>query len=69
MGGNRAQIEPSEVEEDGDAVVGEVAIASGVGLDGLDQGVESLGRGVGDAVREVGVDVFDVPFDRVGRGL
>ena len=37
MGGNGTQLESSEVEEDGDAVVGEVAIASGVGLDGLDQ--------------------------------
>ena len=69
MGENGAQLESSEVEEDGDAVVGEVTIASGVGLDGLEQRVEPLGGGVGDAVCAVGVDVLDVPLDRVGCRL
>jgi hypothetical protein len=42
-------IEFSAEKEDSGAVVFEAAETAGVGLDGLDLGVEALGEGVGDA--------------------
>jgi hypothetical protein len=48
------QVESAAEKEDAGAVVFEAAEATGVGLDGLDLGVEALGQRVGDAMPEVG---------------
>jgi hypothetical protein len=42
------------MEIDGDLEVVGIAIAAGAFLDGGDLGIETLGNGVGDAMREVG---------------
>ncbi len=47
---SRSQVGFAAEEEDSGAVVFEAAEAAGVGFDGLDLGVESLGERVGDAV-------------------
>lgn len=46
--GRGEKIESAAVEEDSGAVVEGVTEATGIGLEGLDFGVEALGRGVGD---------------------
>ena len=50
--------ELSAEEEDACAIILEGAEAAGIGLDGLDFTVESLGQGVGDPVAQVGEDVL-----------
>lgn len=42
VGSDRFEVEFAEVEEDGHAIVGEVAEASGSGFDGLDKRVKPL---------------------------
>ena len=60
----RGHVEFSAEEEDSGAVVFEAAEAAGVGLEGLDLGVEAFGEGVGDAVLEVGEQTAEMGFER-----
>ena len=46
--GRGKEIEYAAIEEDSGAVVESVTEAAGIGLEGLDFGVEALGHGVGD---------------------
>ena len=46
--GRGEEIESTAVEEDSGSVVKGVAEATGIGLEGLDFGVEALGHCVGD---------------------
>ena len=53
------------MKEDGRAVVGEVAEASGGGFERLNQRVEPFGRGIGDAMFEVGEDAVEGALRRL----
>jgi hypothetical protein len=56
---------PAE-EEDSGAVVFEATKATGVGLDGLDLGVEAFGKGVGDTILEVSEKAAEVVLQALG---
>jgi glycosyltransferase involved in cell wall biosynthesis len=63
--GRGEKIESAAVEEDSGAVVEGVTEATGIGLEGLDFGVEALGHGVGDGEkREV-----EQPLRMLGQHL
>jgi len=64
----RQEFEFSAVEEDSGAEVGEASEAAGLGFEGLDAAVEAFAHGIGDAVSEVGEDVFQMPFQHLGDG-
>jgi len=55
-------------KEDAGAVVFEAAEAAGIGLDGLDLGVEALGEGIGDRVLEVRQKIHQMAFEGAGHG-
>ena len=61
----RHEIKFSAVEQDADAVVGEVAESTGAGFGGLDAAVEAFGGRVADPVTEpcqdAGKSVFQHP--------
>ncbi len=57
------------VTKDRDAEVGEVAVAAGNVLEGLDRGVEALGGSVGDRMPEPSEDALEVREDHFGDPL
>jgi hypothetical protein len=63
--GRGEKIESAAVEEDSGAVVEGVTETTGIGLEGLDFGVEALGHGIGDGEkREV-----EQPLQMLGQHL
>jgi len=54
------------LKEDADTVIGEAAEATGIGLDGLDAGVEALGERVGHWVGEVVEQAEKMGFEAAG---
>ena len=57
------------MKEDSITIVLEAAEAAGVGLDGLDLGVEAFGDGVGDRMQEVVQQADQMPFEGEGSFL
>ena len=57
------------MEEYGDSVVLKASKASGICLDRLYDVIEAFGGGIGDAVLQIGDDVFKVLFDHLGDPL
>ena len=72
LGSGRSEgshIESSAVKQDAHTVVGEVAQASRIGLDGLELGVEALGKGFGVGVFIVGEEPDQVSLEHTGYVL
>ena len=59
----RSEVEFTAEEEDSGAVIFEAAEATSVGLERLDLGVETLGEGVGDTMREVGQQTAEMGLE------
>ena len=57
------------MKEDGDAVLGEVAIAPGIGLEELDLAVGAFGDGVRDPMFRVGKQAREVALQGAGASM
>lgn len=60
------EIELSTEEENAGPVVGKRPESTGIGFDGLDLGVETLGNSIGNRVAQVGDDILEMAFDHAG---